>query len=120
MSKACNLLSVRSLIAHGYSVLFDDNAGVITAQGMRHKGASQHDCKQNVFIVADVESFSLATSTKDDLKLWHFRYAHINIKGFKLLSDKGTIVGLHKIGSLNLCEGCIFGKQNRKFLLEKH
>ncbi|KAG8480416.1 hypothetical protein CXB51_025059 [Gossypium anomalum] len=61
-----------------------------------------------------MENFVLAASAKDDSKLWHSRYGHLNIKGLKLLSDKGMVLGLPKIGSLDLCEGCIYKKQTRK------
>jgi len=42
------------------------------------------------------------------------RYEHLNIKDLQLLSDKGMIFGLPKIGFLDLCEGCVYGKQIRK------
>ena len=46
--------------------------------------------------------------------MWHLSYGHLNIKGLKLLSDKGMVLGLPKISSLDLCAGCIYGKQTRK------
>lgn len=47
-------------------------------------------------------------------KLWHLRYGHLNEKGLKLLVQKNMVVGLPKIVSHGFCEGCVFGKQNRK------
>lgn len=64
--------------------------------------------------VSNMENFALAASVKDDSKLWHLRYGHLNIKGLKLLVDKGMVLGLPKIDSIELCEGCIYGKQTRK------
>ena len=32
----------------------------------------------------------------------------------KILRDKGMFFGLPRIDSINLCEGCIYGKQTRK------
>ena len=60
--------------------------------------------------VSDMEILALTTSLKVDSKLWHLRYGHLNIKDLQLLSDKGKVLGLSKIGSFDLCEGCIFGK----------
>lgn len=64
--------------------------------------------------VSNMENFALAKSVKDDLTLWHLRYGHLNIKGLQLLSGKGMVSGLPKFGSINLREGCIFGKQTKK------
>ena len=49
--------------------------------------------------------FSLDVSNMEDL--WHLRYGHLHMNGLKILSDKGMI--------FDLCEGCIYGKQTRKF-----
>lgn len=110
-----NLLSVGQLIAGGYSVLFDDNTCVIKNKKSGQKvQISMTSNKMFPLDVSNMENFALAASAKDDSKLWHLRYGHLNIKGLKLLSDKGMVHGLPKIGSINLCAGCIYGKQTRK------
>lgn len=55
--------------------------------------------------VSDMKNFALATSAKDDSKLLHLRYNHLNINDLILLGDKGMVFGLPKISSLDLCEG---------------
>jgi len=50
-----------------------------------------------MFPLADMDSFALATSTKDYSKLWHLRNGHLNIKGLNLLSDKGMVLVLPKL-----------------------
>ncbi|KAL3524815.1 hypothetical protein ACH5RR_013187 [Cinchona calisaya] len=50
----------------------------------------------------------------DETKLWHLRYGHLNIKGLKLLQQIEMVCGLPKLGSLNLCESRIYGKQSKK------
>lgn len=110
-----NLLSVGQLMTDGYSVWFDDDACVIT-----NKKSGKKVCitmtPNNMFPldVSNMENFALAASAKDDSKLWHLRYGHLNIKGLKLLVDKGMVLGLPKIDSIELCEGCIYEKQTRK------
>ncbi|KAA3475371.1 retrovirus-related Pol polyprotein from transposon TNT 1-94 [Gossypium australe] len=59
-------------------------------------------------------SNALVVKENSECKLWHLRYGHLNIKGLKLLSQKEMVFGLPKIESLDLCEGCIFGKQCKK------
>jgi len=52
--------------------------------------------------------------------LWHLRYGHLNVNGLKLLVQKDMVIGLPKTNELDLCEGCIYGKQTRKlFPVEK-
>ena len=46
--------------------------------------------------VSNIESFALAASAKDESKLWHLRYGHVNIKGLKSLVDRGMVLGLPK------------------------
>ncbi|KAL4353579.1 hypothetical protein GQ457_06G019510 [Hibiscus cannabinus] len=110
-----NLLSVGQLMASGYPVVFDDVACIIKNK-KSGKQVHVHKTPNNMFPldVSNMKNFILAASTKDDSELWHLRYGHLNIKGLKLLSDKGMVLGLPKIGSLDLCEGCIYGKQTRK------
>ena len=37
-----------------------------------------------------------------------------NVQGLKLLSSKDMVQGLPKIGELELCEGCLYGKQSKR------
>ena len=110
-----NLLSVGQLMVGGCSVLFDNNACVI-----KNKRSGQQvriSMTSNMMFPLDVsnmENFALAATTKNDSELWHLRYGHLNIKGLQLLSDKGMVHGLPKIHSIDLCDGCIYGKQTRK------
>ena len=109
------LLSVGQLMTSGYSILFDEDACVITNKKL---GKQVHVImtpnKMFPLDVSNMDNFALTTSAKDYSKLWHLRYGHLNIKGLQLLSDKGMVFGLPKIGSLDLCEGCVYGKQIRK------
>ena len=98
-------------MASGYSVVFDDNACVIRNKKSGQKfHISMTSNKLFPLDVSNMENFALAARANDDSKLWHLRYGHLNMKGLKLLSDKGMVVGLLKIGSVDLFEGCIYGK----------
>ena len=53
--------------------------------------------------------------------LWHFKFVDLNFGVMKLLHTKNMVKGFPLIDKLErVCEGCIFGKQNReKFLVGK-
>lgn len=48
----------------------------------------------------------------DKTKLWHLRLSHMSMKGLQELEKKGLLCG-DKIGRLDFCENCIFGKARR-------
>ena len=58
-----------------------------------------------------VENFSLVATSQRNLVLWHLRYGHLNIKGLKMLSQKGMGRGLPYINPIEICEGCGLGNQ---------
>ncbi|KAG8489880.1 hypothetical protein CXB51_015928 [Gossypium anomalum] len=55
--------------------------------------------------VSNMENFVLVASAKDDSKLWHLRYGRLNIKGLKLLSDKGMVLDYQKLALLIYVRG---------------
>ena len=111
-----NFLSVGQLLGSGYSVLFDDDACVIKEKNSGYVLVTISMTQNRIFPleVSHIESFAFATGKKEESSLWHLGYGHLNIKGLKLLSDKGMVLELPTIGSIDLCEGCIYGKQTRK------
>ena len=95
-------------MSNGYSLRFDDDACVITNNNLGKKvRITMMSNKMFLLDVSNMESFTLVSSAYDESKLWHFRYGHFNIKGLKFLVDKGMVLGLPKIDSIKLCEGCI-------------
>lgn len=111
-----NLLSVGQLMACGYSISFDNGACVFKEKNSGYTLITINMTQNKMFSleVSHMENFVLVANRKDDTILWHLRYGHLNVKGLRLLSDKGMVLGLPRIGSINLCEGCIYGKQTRK------
>ena len=58
-----------------------------------------------------------AVSVSDDpdsdvTRLWHMRLGHMSEKGMSILSKQGLLCN-QKIGKLDFCEHCVFGKQCR-------
>ncbi|XP_049356455.1 uncharacterized protein LOC125821084 [Solanum verrucosum] len=49
----------------------------------------------------------------NETNFWHFYYGHLNVNGLKLLVYKDVVIGLPKMNELDLCDGCICGKQTR-------
>ena len=62
--------------------------------------------------VTGAAAVSSGESDSDLTQLWHMRLRLMSEVGMTMLSDKGLLKG-QKIGKLNLCEHCIFGKQRR-------
>ncbi|XP_016567276.1 uncharacterized protein LOC107865544 [Capsicum annuum] len=89
-SLAHNLLSVRKLIAAGYSLLFDDRACVIKDKTSRQTMVNVLMAENRMFPlkVSNVENFALVTDAKNESELWNLRYGHLTFKGLKLLSQK--------------------------------
>ena len=51
---------------------------------------------------------------KGRIKVVAFTYSLLNMNNLKFLGDKGMVLVLLKNSSLDLCKGCIYGKQTRK------
>jgi hypothetical protein len=57
----------------------------------------------------------LQVSKIEEAKLWHQRYAHLSIKGLKVLNKKQMVKGLPDLKELEgKCEDCLTGKQHRE------
>ncbi|CAH9099164.1 unnamed protein product [Cuscuta epithymum] len=63
--------------------------------------------------LASTNGRALVVKGEENAKLWHLRYGHLNMTSLQLLSTRGFVRGLPSIGKLELCEGCIYGKQSR-------
>lgn len=70
--------------------------------------------------ISNMKSFMLVANAKNELKLWHLRYGYLDIKGFRLLVDKGMVLGLPKMFQLNCVKGVVMeNKLESIFLMEK-
>jgi len=113
---AHNLLSVGQLITSRYSVVFDDQACDIkdkkSGRPITHVSMTKN--KMFPLDISSVENIALVVKGKNETNLWHLRCGHLNVNGLKLLVQKDMVIGLPKINELDLCEGCIYGKQAKK------
>ncbi|GMI94224.1 hypothetical protein HRI_003091700 [Hibiscus trionum] len=110
-----NLLSVGQLMDSGHSILFDGSACMIKDKQTGRVMAKIKMTQQNVPARSHgCGKFRSRCYRKNYSKLWHLRYGHLNIKGLSLLNQRGMVLGLPKISAIDVCEGCIYGKQTRK------
>lgn len=63
--------------------------------------------------ISSVNHHALLASKKNESIMWHLRYGHLNVKGLQLLNKKEMVYGLPRIELLELCEGCLYGKQSK-------
>ncbi|GJS30316.1 zinc finger, CCHC-type containing protein [Tanacetum coccineum] len=62
----------------------------------------------------EVRSMCLLAQISDPTWLWHARLGHLNFGALKTMSDKKIVEGMPKMFiPLQLCEGCLVGKQTR-------
>ena len=59
-----------------------------------------------------VNMYSICIAKTDKTKLWHLRLGHMSLKSLKALSNQGYLGSMH-VRSLDFCEPCVLGKQNR-------
>ncbi|KAK3010795.1 hypothetical protein RJ639_011899 [Escallonia herrerae] len=110
-----NLISLGTLDSNGCS--YRAAGGVMRVM----KGALviMKGLKQNSLYLLQgstvTEAAAAASSSdidSDTTKLWHMRLGHMSERGIDVLGKQG-LLGSKKIGKLDFCEHCVFGKQCR-------
>ncbi|MCI40711.1 ubiquitin carboxyl-terminal hydrolase, partial [Trifolium medium] len=57
----------------------------------------------------------LQVTKYEESNLWHNRYAHLSIKGLKVLNKKHMVKGLPELKDIeDKCTDCLSGKQHRE------
>ena len=108
-----NLISLGMFDQIGYNIRLEYgdlrviNGSKTVLKGNRKNGVYVLDGE----IIAGELGFSGSTKT-DNTRLWHLRLGHISEKGLKEL-EKQCVLGKEKIGNLEFCEDCVFGKSSR-------
>lgn len=114
-----NLLSVNRIVACGYKVLFDesgcaiqDRNGSIVAAATKERNLYRLSVTPQE--VSDRANF--AEAHKADMALWHQRMGHLGVDSIRKLVTNGMVkdLDLHDDNDMELCKGCILGKQNRR------
>lgn len=84
-----NLLSVGQLVNSGYSILFADSLCTIKEKNTGEIVARICMSPNKLFPLEEsaIKHHALTVQEqKDESRLWHLRYGHLNIRGLKLLS----------------------------------
>ncbi|KAH9668238.1 hypothetical protein KPL70_021339 [Citrus sinensis] len=108
-----NLISLGMFDQIGYSIRLESgdlrvlDGSKTVLKGNRKNGVYVLDGE----IIAGESGFSGSIKT-DHTRLWDLRLGHISEKGLKELEKQG-VLGKEKIGSLEFCEDCVFGKSSR-------
>ncbi|GAU36127.1 hypothetical protein TSUD_292870 [Trifolium subterraneum] len=112
-----NLISISQLCDQGLKVNFTkteclvtDDKGELLMNGVRSK--------DNCYLWVPQEDTSLSTcliAKEDEVKLWHQRLAHLNLKSLKKAISEEAIRGLPKlkIEEGHICGECQIGKQTK-------
>ncbi|KAL4318116.1 hypothetical protein GQ457_18G020990 [Hibiscus cannabinus] len=111
-----NLLSVGQLLSRGFTVTFDKSSCLVASKASG-KVLVKASMTQNKLFPVDltrVETCALIAQKEEVTALWHRRYGHININNLKMLQQKEMVKGMPVLGTLDICEACIYGKQSKK------
>ncbi|WJX40607.1 hypothetical protein P8452_28061 [Trifolium repens] len=110
-----NLISISQLCDQGLKVNFTKNECLITSDKgeVLMKGSRPRD---NCYLWIPEETAHSTTcliSQEEEVKLWHQRLGHLNLKGMKKIVSKEAIRGLPKLKIVegSICGECQVGKQ---------
>ena len=110
-----NLISISQLCDQGLKVNFTKNECLITSDKgeVLMKGSRSRD---NCYLWIPEETAHSTTcliSQEEEVKLWHQRLGHLNLKGMKKIVSKEAIRGLPKLKIVegSICGECQVGKQ---------
>lgn len=94
-------------MVNGYSFLFDNDSCIVSDKKSGQTVAIVPMTQKNMFPlnVSNIVKNVVVAKGVNETQLWHLRYGHLNINGLKLLTRKNMVVGLPKVGDLELCEG---------------
>ncbi|KAL3512752.1 hypothetical protein ACH5RR_025469 [Cinchona calisaya] len=111
-----NLLSVGQSMDDDFSMMLENTSCIVKDKKTNHVAVEVSMTRNKLFPlkISSLENHDMVVKGADETKLWHLRYGHLNIKGLKLLQQTEMVRGLAKLGSLNLCESCIYRKQGKK------
>lgn len=110
-----NLLSIGQLQQKNLTTLFSkdsckfyhENKGLIMSSQVSSN-------RMYVIYAAVVIPMCLKGACTSDTKLWHYRYAHLSLKGLDTLAKKDMFKGLPILQETEeMCADCVIGKQHR-------
>lgn len=113
-----NLFSEGVIIRKQYTIVKKDTNALIYKNSkvvMSAKITENNLYELNIKTVVP-ESCNLVQNDKNDIKLWHERLGHINLKEIKNMSTNSVVEGLQINDDIQkefVCEACAYGKQCR-------
>lgn len=111
-----NLFSEGVIIRKFYSIVKKDTSALIYKN---NKVVMSANIKENNLYELNIKTVipdtcNLVQNSQNDMKMWHERLGHINVKQIKNMSANSVVKGLKMIdnGQSNfVCEACAYGKQ---------
>jgi hypothetical protein len=110
------LLSVGQLQQKGLTIVFRNN---VCQQFHDEKGlivTTEMTMNRMYIVNASIQiPICLQISKVEETELWHYRYAHLSIKGLKVLNRKQMVKGLPELKEIEgKCSDCLTDKQHRE------
>lgn len=102
---------------NGYRLVFQDGACIIYDKNAVEMVIAKVKMERNRNFPIEFQYAEVAAMKVDvvqDSWLWHKRFCHLNFQGLKPLQKNSMVNGLPEIKeTIDVCEGCIMGKQHR-------
>ncbi|PNX74620.1 putative LRR receptor-like protein kinase, partial [Trifolium pratense] len=110
-----NLLSIGQLQQKGITIIFKNNTCQLFHEEKGLIISTAMTTNKMYIINAPVITPNCLQMTKDEeTDLWHKRYAHLSLKGLKVLTGKNMVKGLPELkDNEEKCSDCLSGKQHR-------
>ncbi|KAK2989959.1 hypothetical protein RJ640_004122 [Escallonia rubra] len=104
-----NLISVSRLDREGYFVAFGEKQWKVTKGSMV---VARGERVRTIYTLLGTYNHSISLASTENLRttLWHHRLGHLSESGMRILHSKNPLPGMKNI-QLDLCEGCVYGKQ---------
>jgi hypothetical protein len=116
-----NLLSVGQLQQRNLTIVFKNDVCQVIHNDKGLILTTQISANRMYMIFAPVIlPKCLQVSKVDETYLWHYRYAHLNLKGLRTLNQKQMVKGLPEVKDMeDKCVDCLTGKQHRDSVPKK-
>ena len=109
LSQMRNLISVGQLDDEGHNMVFCNGGWKVTKEAMV---VARENKTGILYVNSSYRSMINVANNSVSSDLWHYRLGHMNAKGMKMLHSGGKLQGLKEVDH-SLCEGCVFGNQEK-------
>jgi hypothetical protein len=111
-----NLLTIGQLQQKGLTIVFRNNVCQLFHDEKSLIVTTEMTMNRMYIVNASVQIPNCLQIAKlEETELWHNRYAHLSVKGLKVLNKKQMVKGLPEIKEIEgKCTDCLSGKQSRE------